>query len=154
MIPAANLSTTSLRAAIAQAHAILDQRQDAPSNLRVPSRVGRAGDQEPRLGYAFAQQSMRNNECADTFVVKEPPDKSVSRCPVRFAKRCEAFPVEVIDCGEEAEAAAVSQGIRLEIKAPALIAIGARFPSARLRPPRRPICSRSSRSRRAAFCGS
>jgi hypothetical protein len=62
----------------------------------------------------------------------------------------QAFPREVIDDRQDAETSAVGESIRQEVQAPALIgtcgsAIGALVPSARLRPPRRRTCSRSSR---------
>ena len=90
---------------------------------------------------------------------RRPPTDGDDRIELAYAplarQRCigdqrQAFPRKVVDHGKDAEATAISQRIRLEIQAPALIgslgiAIGALVPKARLRPPRRRTCSPSSR---------
>ena len=63
----------------------------------------------------------------------------------------QAFPGEVVDHRQDAEPAAVGERVATGSRGyqrwfgPWGIVIGARVPSARLRPPRRRTCSRSSR---------
>ena len=56
----------------------------------------------------------------------------------------------IVDDGQDAEPAAIGQQVRHEVEGPPMVSssgnvIGARVPSARLRPPRRRTVSRSSR---------
>jgi hypothetical protein len=62
----------------------------------------------------------------------------------------ETLPAEVVDDCQNPEPAAIGEGVRHKVQAPALIGslgttMGLRVPSARLRPPRLRTCSFSSR---------